>query len=110
MCKDLQENKINKMKIHEEIDQFIEQFKGQIIGHHFQYLLNTKTMFNNRGGHDLKTTNYGDHFTFCNPEMTSETCACFFYANRRNQTKKLISIYNKNVRNTKINEYNVLAT
>jgi len=30
MCKDLQENKINKMKFHEEIDQFIEQFKGQI--------------------------------------------------------------------------------
>jgi len=32
MVKDLQENKINKMKFHEEIDQFIEQFKGQIIG------------------------------------------------------------------------------
>jgi len=30
MCKDLQENKINKMKFHEEIDQFIDQFKGQI--------------------------------------------------------------------------------
>jgi len=44
MCKDLQENKINKMKFHEEI-----------------------------------------------------------YANRRNQSRKLISIYNKNVRNTKIN-------
>jgi len=28
MCKDLQENKINKMKFHEEIDRFIEQFKG----------------------------------------------------------------------------------
>jgi len=35
MCKDLQEKKINKMKFHEEIDQFIEQFKGQIIGQHF---------------------------------------------------------------------------
>jgi len=35
MCKDLKENKINKMKFHEEIDQFIEQFKGQIIGDHF---------------------------------------------------------------------------
>jgi len=32
MCEDLQENKINKMNFHEEIDQFIEQFKGQIIG------------------------------------------------------------------------------
>jgi len=31
----------------------------------------------NRGGYDLKTTNYGEHFTFCNPEMTSETCAFF---------------------------------
>jgi len=31
MFKDLQENKINKMKFHEEIDQFIEQFKGEII-------------------------------------------------------------------------------
>jgi len=67
MCKDLQENKINKMKFHEE------QFNGQIMGQHFQYLLNTKTIFMNRGGHDLKTTNYGEHFTFCNPEMTSET-------------------------------------
>jgi len=27
----LQENNINNMKFHEEIDQFIEQFKGQII-------------------------------------------------------------------------------
>jgi len=35
MCKDQQENQINKMKVHEKIDQFIEQFKGQIIGHHF---------------------------------------------------------------------------
>jgi len=43
------------MKFHEEIDQFTEQFKGEIIGQHFQYLLNTKTMFMNRGGHDLKT-------------------------------------------------------
>jgi len=42
------------MKFHEEIDQFIEQFKEQIIGHNFQYLLNTKTMFMNSGGHDLK--------------------------------------------------------
>jgi len=66
------------MKFHEEIDQFIEQFKEDIIGQHFQYLLNTKTMFMNRGGHDLQTTNYGEHFTFCNPEMMSETCACFF--------------------------------
>jgi len=40
------------MKFHDEIDQFTE---------HFQYLLNTKTMFMNRGGHDLKTTNYGEH-------------------------------------------------
>jgi len=37
MCKDLQENKINKMKLHEDID----KFKGEIIGQHFQYLLNT---------------------------------------------------------------------
>jgi len=37
MCKDLQENKVNKMKFHEEMDQFIEQFKGQIIGQYFQY-------------------------------------------------------------------------
>jgi len=57
MCKDLQENKINKMKFHEEIDNFIEQFKRQIVGKHFQYLLITKTC-----GHDLKTTNYGEHF------------------------------------------------
>jgi len=71
MCKDLQENKINNIKFHEEIDQFIEQFKGQIIGQHFQYHLNTKTMFMNRGGHDLKTTNYGEHFTFCSSELTS---------------------------------------
>jgi len=35
MCKDLQENNITKMKFNEEIDQFIEQFKGQIIGQHF---------------------------------------------------------------------------
>jgi len=62
MCKDLQENKINKMKFHEEIDQFIEQFKRQIIGQHFQYLPNTKTMFMNRGRHYLITTNYGEHF------------------------------------------------
>jgi len=104
MCKDLLENKINKMKFHEEIDQFIEQFKGQIIGQNFHYLLNTKTMFMNRGGHDLKTTNCGEHFTFSNPEMTSETCTCFFYANCLNQSRKLIFIYNKNVRNTKKNE------
>jgi len=39
MCKDLQKNNIYKMKFHEEINQFIEQFKGQIIGQHFQYLL-----------------------------------------------------------------------
>jgi len=90
MCKDVQENKINQFKFHEEIDQFIEQFKGEIIGQHFQYLLNTKAMFMNRGGHDLKTTNYCEYFTFCNPEMTSETCACFFYVNRRNQNRKLI--------------------
>jgi len=95
MCKDVQENSINQMKLHEEIDQFIEQFKGQIIGQHFQYLLKTKTMFMNRGGHDLKTTNFGEHFTFCNPELTSGTCACLFYANHRNQSRKLISIYNK---------------
>jgi len=63
MCKDLQENKIIKMKFHEEIDQFIEQFWQMIM---------------NRGGRDLKTTNYGEHFTFCNPELTSKTCACFF--------------------------------
>jgi len=31
MCKDLQENQINKTKFHEESAQFIEQFKGQII-------------------------------------------------------------------------------
>jgi len=49
MCKDLHEHKINKMKFFEEIDQFIEQFKGQIIGQHFQYHLSTKTMFINRG-------------------------------------------------------------
>jgi len=59
----------------------------------------------NEGGHDLKTTNYGEHLTVCNPEMTSETRAFFFYAKRRNQSRKLISIDNKNVRNTKINEY-----
>jgi len=53
MCKDLQENRMDYMKF-----------------------LNTKTMFMNRGGHDLKTTNYGEHFTVCNPELTSETCAC----------------------------------
>jgi len=56
------------MKFHEEIDQFIEEFKGELIGQHFRYLLNTKSMFMNRGGHDLKTTNYGEHLTFCNPE------------------------------------------
>jgi len=61
-------------------------------------------MFMNRGRHEPKTTNYGQHSTFCNPEMSSETCACFFYANRRNQSRKLISMYHKNVRNTKINE------
>jgi len=38
MCKNLQENKINKMKFHEEACQFIEKFKGQIIGQHFQHL------------------------------------------------------------------------
>jgi len=42
MCKDVQENKINQFKFHEEIDQFIEQFKGEIIGQNFQCLLNTK--------------------------------------------------------------------
>jgi len=52
-------------------------------------------MFMNRGGQDLKTTNYGEHFTFCNPKLTSETCACLFYANLRNEARKLISIYNK---------------
>jgi len=83
------------MKFHEDIDQFIEQFKGQIIGQHFQYLLNTKTIFMNQGGQDLKTTNYGEHLKFCNPELTWETCACLFYANRRNEARKLISIYNK---------------
>jgi len=46
-------------------------------------------MFMNRGGHDLKTTNYGENFTFCNPELTSETCACLFYANRQNEVRKL---------------------
>jgi len=40
----------------------------------FQYLPNTKTMFMNRGGRDFKTTNNGEHFTFCNLELTSETC------------------------------------
>jgi len=79
------------MKFHEKIEQFIEQFNGRIIGQHFQYLLNTKTMFMNQGGHDLKTMNYDKNFTFCNPEMTLETCVCFFYANRRNQNRKLIS-------------------
>jgi len=93
MCKDLQENKINKIKFHEKIGQFIEQFKGQIIGQHFQYQ-NTKTMFMNRSGHDLQTTKYGERFNFCNPEFKSETCACLFYASRRNKAKKLISIYN----------------
>jgi len=29
MCKDLQENEINKMKFNEQIDQFIEQLKGR---------------------------------------------------------------------------------
>jgi len=51
-------------------------------------------MLMNRGGHDLKTTNYGEHFIFCNPELTSETCACLFYANRM-KARKLISIHNK---------------
>jgi len=60
------------MKFDEEIDQFIEQFKGEIIAQHFQYLLNTKTMFMNRNGHDHITTNYGEHFTFCNPEIKAE--------------------------------------
>jgi len=60
MCKDIQEKNIIKMKFHEEIDQLIQQFKGQIIGHHFQYFVNTKTMFMNRGGQDLKTTNDGE--------------------------------------------------
>jgi len=83
------------MRFHEETDQFIEQFKGQIIGQHFQYLLNTKTMFMNRSGYDLITANYCEHLTFCNPELTSETCACLFYANRRNEDRKSISIYNK---------------
>jgi len=92
MCKNLKENKINKMKFYESIDQFIEQFKGQIIGQNFQNLLNTKS---NRGGHDHKTTNYGEHFAFCNPELSSETFACLSYANRRNEDRKLISIYNK---------------
>jgi len=86
MCKDLQENKVNKMKFHEKIDQFIEQFKGKIIGQHFQYLLNTRTMFMNRGGHDLKTTNYGEHFTFCNSELTSENVR-LFYAHRGNEAR-----------------------
>jgi len=95
MCKDVQENKINQIKFHEEIDQFIEQFKGHIFSQNFQYLLKTKTMFMNRGRHNLKTTNFGEHFTFCNPELTSETCSCLFYASRRNQSRKLISIYNK---------------
>jgi len=49
LLNNLQENKMNKIKFHEEIDQFIEQFKGDIIAQHFQYLLNTKTMFMNRG-------------------------------------------------------------
>jgi len=44
MCKDVQENEINQIKFHEEIDQFIEQFKGEIIGQHFQYLLYTQTL------------------------------------------------------------------
>jgi len=35
MCQDVQENQINQIKFHEEIYQFIEQFKGEIIGHHF---------------------------------------------------------------------------
>jgi len=52
-------------------------------------------MFMNRGGHDFQTTNYGEHFTFCKPKLTSETCACLFYANSRNEATKLILIYNK---------------
>jgi len=59
MCKDLQENQINKMKFYEKIDQFVEKFKGQIVGQNFPYLLNTKTMFMNQDGDDLKTTSYG---------------------------------------------------
>jgi len=35
MWKPLQENKITKMKFNEEIYQFIEKFKGEIIGQHF---------------------------------------------------------------------------
>jgi len=73
MFKELQENEINKRKFLKEIDQYIEQGKGQTIGQHFQYLLNTKAIFMNRGGQYLKTSNYGEHFTFCNPELTSET-------------------------------------
>jgi len=37
MCKDQKENKINKVKFYEEIDQFNEQFKVQIIGQHFYF-------------------------------------------------------------------------
>jgi len=77
------------MKLHEEIDEFIEQFKGQIIGQHFQYLLNTKTIFMNRGGHDLKTTNYGEHFTVCNTAPASSMQIDGIKA------RKLISIYKK---------------
>jgi len=77
MCIKLQENKINKMNFYEAIDQFIEQFKGQF--KHKNYV---------HGGHDLKTTKYGGHFTFCNPELTLETCACLFYANRWNEARK----------------------
>jgi len=36
MYKELQENKINKTKFHEDIDQVSEQFKGQILGQHWQ--------------------------------------------------------------------------
>jgi len=52
-------------------------------------------MFMNQGGHDLKTTNYGEHFILGNPELTTETCACLFYANCRYEARKLISIYYK---------------
>jgi len=47
------------MKFYEKIDQFVEKFKGQIVGQNFPYLLNTKTMFMNQDGDDLKTTSYG---------------------------------------------------
>jgi len=68
---------------------------NNLIGSHFQNRLNTKTIFMNQGGHDLKATYYGKHVTFCNPDLTSGTCSCHFYENRRNVARKLISIYNK---------------